>query len=144
MLVAAATQVASASWCLISFSTAERGAHSSGRTFSQTRARTHSALAPTRDSQPVDAPIAAGGRGQRLPERLSNESPRCQPAPSLRPVGDLQSLPLIQTVHSRPELSGSDCALVVRADPPLCSHRVVAPAPPPLAGCSPALAPSPQ
>lgn len=88
MLVAAATEAASASRWLISITAVERGADGPGRTFSPTRARTHSALEPTRDSQPVGASIAAGGRGRRITERLSNEFLRRQPSPSLHPVNN--------------------------------------------------------
>lgn len=96
---------------------------------------------PTRDSLPVDPPIAAGRRGRRLPERLFNKFPRPPPSRLLHPVAE--------PVSPSPCLSGPSGSIPGRSrlrpggerGSPHPGHRVVAPAPPPLAGCSSALRP---
>lgn len=89
----------------------------------------------------MDPPIAAGRRG-RLPERLFNKFPRPPPCCLLQLVAEpASSSPCLSLVPAGPSPAGADCARAVRADPPHPVHRVVAPAPPPLAGCSSALRP---
>lgn len=118
----------------------ERGSDSPARTFSPTRARSHTPSAGTNPGFPACGRFHRSRReGARLTERLPNEFQRRQPSPSLHPVEDLESLSLSQRVQARPEPSPSYCARIVSADPPH-SRRVVASAPPPLAGCSRALA----
>lgn len=86
-------------------------------------------------------PLQRAGGGRRLPERLLNKFPRPPPSHLLHPVAE--------PVSASPCLSGPSGSIPGRSrlrpggerGSPHPGHRVVAPAPPPLAGCSSALRP---